>query len=620
MSGLLAALNPAATSVMGSGSGASQPRFDLTLLEMTKQVFDSSTTSPDTAAVPQKVRQALETVMGQLAEQDPELQARLGKDSQASGIQNALVNQAAKAAGLNVAQHKQLDELVNLTVQRVQTSLQPVMPLSRSNDSGTTLATPVTSGPLGGNTVAPDPSDSTSDIQALAPAKHEDERDLAKQLPQLAAAVPAPLLVSTRTQVSADPQSEQASPISGSQAQAADLQGQQAVQPRAVLLTPQAPQPAQAPETTAKASFPTQAVAQPAQPVEVAALPEVIATNNAQPASQPKAQAAQETVPSVSASSEQPAIQTSSLEPKPEAPVSAQPKPQAEAAIRAASLPDMPQIQVLSSTQALPEIVKGSEVTLENAKPETAQAQPVQARVFAASAEQPVVQAVVPQAVAAAPVQQAVPVVSEAPVENAPEAAFSADTKETKVTPMNRFMAEAAERLNSREATASVQAPVLLTRDSFRNLAESISKEYGVKKAVFEQAVAALEEASQQQVSQVRITLKPESLGSVDVALSMQGGKLTARLIASSPEVRDVFAANLSQFKQALEAQGLQVNQLSVAVRADTSPQGQQQQNPQWANQPAFNMPAEESPAPMAWTAFTAPQLGGSSSLFNALA
>src|SRR4051812_42706910 len=116
LSSLLAAFNPSVSSVMGSGANAGQPRFDLTLLEMTKQVFDSTATGPDTAAVPQKVRQALETVLGQLADQDPEMQSRLGKDSQALGIQNALVNQAAKAAGLNVAQHKQLDELVNLTV------------------------------------------------------------------------------------------------------------------------------------------------------------------------------------------------------------------------------------------------------------------------------------------------------------------------------------------------------------------------------------------------------------------------------------------------------------------------------------------------------------------------
>jgi flagellar hook-length control protein FliK len=83
--------------------------------------------------------------------------------------------------------------------------------------------------------------------------------------------------------------------------------------------------------------------------------------------------------------------------------------------------------------------------------------------------------------------------------------------------------------------------------------------------------------------------------------------------------VRDVFAANLPQFKQALEAQGLQVSALSVAVRAETGNQGQAQpqwQQPQW--QPAI---AEETPQlPAAWNAFSAPVFAGSSSTFNALA
>jgi flagellar hook-length control protein FliK len=68
----------------------------------------------------------------------------------------------------------------------------------------------------------------------------------------------------------------------------------------------------------------------------------------------------------------------------------------------------------------------------------------------------------------------------------------------------------------------------------------------------------------------------------------VEGGKLTARIVASNSDVRDVFSGNLQQFKQSLEAQGLQVNQLSVAVRAETSTQGQAgqqqpQQNQAWA-------------------------------------
>ncbi|MES2201225.1 MAG: flagellar hook-length control protein FliK, partial [candidate division FCPU426 bacterium] len=93
--------------------------------------------------------------------------------------------------------------------------------------------------------------------------------------------------------------------------------------------------------------------------------------------------------------------------------------------------------------------------------------------------------------------------------------------------------------------------------------------------------------------SQIKIRLKPDSLGTLDVSLNMEGGKLTARLLASSAEVRDVFAANLQQFKQSLEARGMQVTQLSVAVRAETGTQGQAgQRQPQPQAGPPLVVPS----------------------------
>jgi flagellar hook-length control protein FliK len=184
---------------------------------------------------------------------------------------------------------------------------------------------------------------------------------------------------------------------------------------------------------------------------------------------------------------------------------------------------------------------------------------------------------------------------------------------------MRRFLDEASLRTSAREHTAAVQAPVQLTKETFKDLAASITREYNLRENVFQQAVAAIEEAGQAK-SQIRIHLKPESLGSLEVALSMEGGKLTARLIASSDEVRDVFAANLAQFKQTLESQGLAVNQLSVAVRADA--QGQPQQQWQAPQQPLWQAahdeaPQVQNPLPLFNSA------GGfedSSSTFNALA
>jgi len=53
------------------------------------------------------------------------------------------------------------------------------------------------------------------------------------------------------------------------------------------------------------------------------------------------------------------------------------------------------------------------------------------------------------------------------------------------------------------------------------------------------------------------------------VTLRSEGGKVAAKIYAGNLEVRDVIANNLAAFKQTLEDQGLKVNELSVAVRAD---------------------------------------------------
>jgi flagellar hook-length control protein FliK len=146
-----------------------------------------------------------------------------------------------------------------------------------------------------------------------------------------------------------------------------------------------------------------------------------------------------------------------------------------------------------------------------------------------------------------------------------------------------------------------------------------VAKEFNLRENVFQQALGAIQEAGQG-TSQIRIQLRPESLGRLDVSLSVEGGKLVARLVASTSEVRDVFAANLPQFKGALESQGLSVSQLSVAVRAETNAQGQGQRP--WQDPlPTWNLPARESEAPQAvpsW-AFSAPPAGGSGN-FSALA
>lgn len=637
LSSLLAAVSPAATSVMGSASGTQQARFDLTLLEMTKHVVDSTVTAAEQKAVPEKVGKALETVLSQLSKLPAETQALLGKTHEARQFQQLLVDQTAQAGNLTTLEHEQLEELVSMVVNRVQSgSQQPIaFKASESEIEKAPLAPSVMhSGPFGGTTEPIQPL--TSDTEH---SNTEIEIDPARELPQLAANIPAPMIVSVRTQVTADAKAEAATPLSGVET-SAPVQSSSSVQPQnnAVVLSTQAPKAAEAASQPQTMTMNTsqQPVAQPQLSQESQAVPQA-ASPTISPET-PKTEISNQSAVAVAAPQVQQQPSVSKPESSPELTVksSAQRQPQAQtpaAEPQAKTVPqqNLPQFEILASNAGLPQIVAGSEISVSDVesavlqKPVTKESQPV----IQAPAAQltPVVQpSVAPaqqneiQPAAAAAVVPVKASVIPASDDSAPATALSVESRDDAkpVTPMQRFLDDAALKASRRESTEAIQAPVVLSRENFKDLAKTISTEYALRENVFAQAVKAIEDASQS-ASQIRIQLKPESLGHLEVALSIEGGKLTAKLIASSNEVRDVFAASLPQFKQALEAQGLQVSALSVAVRAETGNQGQAQpqwQQPQW--QPSI---AEESTQmPATWNAFNAPVLAGSSSTFNALA
>jgi flagellar hook-length control protein FliK len=95
----------------------------------------------------------------------------------------------------------------------------------------------------------------------------------------------------------------------------------------------------------------------------------------------------------------------------------------------------------------------------------------------------------------------------------------------------------------------------------------------------------ALREAPGTDNGRMLIRLKPAELGEVHVDLTMANGKLSARLVTSQTEVRDAFVRDLHAFKAGLEAQGVVVRDISVAVRAGVADQQQQQQAQQQAPQ-----------------------------------
>ncbi|HTB33528.1 MAG TPA: flagellar hook-length control protein FliK, partial [bacterium] len=106
---------------------------------------------------------------------------------------------------------------------------------------------------------------------------------------------------------------------------------------------------------------------------------------------------------------------------------------------------------------------------------------------------------------------------------------------------------------------------------------------------VVQQVTQALQDAQANGNSRLLIHLKPEGLGDVQVDLLMSNGKLTARLVAATPEVHQAFVRDLSGFKTGLESHGVSVQEVSVALRSglQDQPQGQprQPQDQSWWSQ-----------------------------------
>lgn len=127
-------------------------------------------------------------------------------------------------------------------------------------------------------------------------------------------------------------------------------------------------------------------------------------------------------------------------------------------------------------------------------------------------------------------------------------------------------------------------------QDPLTALALRAARDFNVRETVFKQVSEALREAPDKESGRLLIRLKPAELGEVTIDLVMSGGKLSARLVASQPEVRDAFVRDLQSFKVGLEAQGVVVRDVSVAMRAGVADQQQQQapqqQAPWWRDLP----------------------------------
>ncbi|MDR1532559.1 MAG: flagellar hook-length control protein FliK [Clostridiales bacterium] len=67
-------------------------------------------------------------------------------------------------------------------------------------------------------------------------------------------------------------------------------------------------------------------------------------------------------------------------------------------------------------------------------------------------------------------------------------------------------------------------------------------------------------------ISEIKITLKPEHLGDVSMKVSMENGLVTAQFVAENQRVKELIESNFNQLRDFLQQQGLDVSSLSVSV------------------------------------------------------
>lgn len=70
-------------------------------------------------------------------------------------------------------------------------------------------------------------------------------------------------------------------------------------------------------------------------------------------------------------------------------------------------------------------------------------------------------------------------------------------------------------------------------------------------------------------VSEVKMLLKPESLGELSLKISIENGIITAQFTAENQRVKEIIESNFNQLKEALSQSGVEVGALSVSVSSD---------------------------------------------------
>lgn len=102
------------------------------------------------------------------------------------------------------------------------------------------------------------------------------------------------------------------------------------------------------------------------------------------------------------------------------------------------------------------------------------------------------------------------------------------------------------------------------------NKPENILEQQKIQKNhIFEQIIDKAKFITKGDFSELKIQLKPESLGKLTLSLILDKGVMTARFVTENNQVKEVIESNFSELKDILQEKGINIQNLSVSVGQD---------------------------------------------------
>ncbi len=80
-----------------------------------------------------------------------------------------------------------------------------------------------------------------------------------------------------------------------------------------------------------------------------------------------------------------------------------------------------------------------------------------------------------------------------------------------------------------------------------------------------------VETTNEGETSVLKVKLYPEELGTVDVTLKMEDGKLTAKILVDSEQVKGMFTKSINELNEGLLKQNIQIEKINIDLNLNTS-------------------------------------------------